>query len=207
MPYGYLGQNQPNQTVSNSGVFSITDVAELQSQGKLGGSLELIEEQTVSSAVASIDFINLENNPYDVYFLQVNNIKTSASSQARLRFSNDNGSSFISTGYNFSNFRLTTAGSSSDTKNTNHTQINTNLVSDTTSNVSANGYFYLYDLLDSTKYSFANYHIMADYSAGARTSYGGGNLATAEVHNAVTIQASSGNLTSATMKLFGVKKI
>jgi len=39
MPYGYLGQNQPNQTVSNSGVFSITDVAELQSQGKLGGSL------------------------------------------------------------------------------------------------------------------------------------------------------------------------
>ena len=47
MPYGYLGQNTPNQTVSNSGVFSISDVASLEKQGKFGGSLELIEEQTI----------------------------------------------------------------------------------------------------------------------------------------------------------------
>ena len=68
MPYGYLGQNQPNQTVNNSGVFSITDVAELQSQGKPGGSLELIEEQTVSS-VSGVDFINIKENVYDVHYL------------------------------------------------------------------------------------------------------------------------------------------
>ena len=202
----YLG-TQPNDVKKNTGLYTPSEILQLTKDGSWGGSLELIEEQTVSSAVASIDFIDLENNPYDVYFLQVNNIKTSATSQARLRFSNDNGSSFISTGYNFSNFRLTTAGSAADSKNTNHAQINTNLLSDTSSNLSANGYFYLYDLLDSTKYSFANYHIMADYSSGARTSYGGGNLTTAEVHNAVQIEPSSGNLTSATMKLFGVKQI
>ena len=71
MPYGYLGQNTPNQTVANSGVFSITDVAELQSQGKLGGSLELIEEQTYSSTVSAIDFTSIKEDVYDVHFLTV----------------------------------------------------------------------------------------------------------------------------------------
>jgi hypothetical protein len=51
MPYGYTGQNLINQTVKNSGVFSISDVADLEKQGKFGGSLELIEEQTISTDV------------------------------------------------------------------------------------------------------------------------------------------------------------
>ena len=71
MPFGYTGQNQPKQTVSNSGVFSITDVAELQSQGKLGGSLELIEEQTVSGSPTSLDFTSIKENVYDVMFLTI----------------------------------------------------------------------------------------------------------------------------------------
>ena len=66
MPFGYTGQNQPKQTVSNSGVFSITDVAELQSQGKLGGSLELIEE-TNCYGVSVVDFTDLKN--YDVHIM------------------------------------------------------------------------------------------------------------------------------------------
>tara|TARA_R100000808_G_scaffold5062_2_gene15677 strand:+ start:9292 stop:9912 length:621 start_codon:yes stop_codon:yes gene_type:complete len=206
MPYGYLGTT-PNQQLKNSGVFSVEEALALQNVGELGGSLEHIETQTVSSAVSSVDFINLADNPYEVYFLQVNNIKTSATSQARLRFSNDNGSSFISTGYEYANFRLTTGGSAAGSNNTNHAQINTNLLSDTTSSVSANGYFYLYDLVNSSKYSFATYHVMGDYSPDTRTSFGVGLLPTAEVHNAFTIQASSGNLTSATMKLYGIKEL
>ena len=74
MPYGYLGQNLPNQTVSNSGVFSISDVADLEKQGKFGGSLELIEEQTFSN-VASVEFTAIQENKYDVHFLQCENIQ------------------------------------------------------------------------------------------------------------------------------------
>ena len=71
MAYGYLGQNTPNQTVNNSGVFSITDSKNLQSQGKLGGSLELIEEQTVSGVSASrFHLTNIKQNVYDVLLLQ-----------------------------------------------------------------------------------------------------------------------------------------
>ena len=77
MPYGYLGQNTPNQTVSNSGVFSISDVADLEKQGKFGGSLELIEEQTVSSAVTTIDFTSIQENKYDVHLLTFDNVQNS----------------------------------------------------------------------------------------------------------------------------------
>jgi len=89
MPYGYLGQNTPNQTINNSGVFSITDVAELQSQGKLGGSLELIEEQTYSSAVSFVDFTSIQENKYDVHLLQYSNVSStepSAGVNLNIRF-------------------------------------------------------------------------------------------------------------------------
>ena len=48
MPYGYLGQT-PNQQFKNSGVFSVGDAKALTDVGQLGGSLELIQEQTFSS--------------------------------------------------------------------------------------------------------------------------------------------------------------
>ena len=81
MAYGYLGQNTPNQTVNNSGVFSITDSADLESQGKLSGSLELIEEQTVSS-VSTVDFTSIKQNVYDVLLFQYNNFVPTADSNS-----------------------------------------------------------------------------------------------------------------------------
>ena len=37
MPYGVLG-SQADQTAKNFGVFSVNDVADLEKQGKFGGS-------------------------------------------------------------------------------------------------------------------------------------------------------------------------
>ena len=83
MPYGYLGQNLPNQTVSNSGVFSISDVADLEKQGKFGGSLELIEEQSASST--KVIFSAIQENKYDVHYLTVENVTMSSSGKVYLR--------------------------------------------------------------------------------------------------------------------------
>jgi len=168
------------------------------------GKLELIETQTVTSGT-SVDFIDLADNPYNVYFLTVNNLQTSATSQAGLRFSNNNGSSFISSGYQYANTRGSVGGGTSDGESTSHPQINTNLLSDTATGMSANGYFYLYNLLDSSKYSFANLHIFASYSADpGRYSFGGGVLPTAETHNAFQLFATAGNITDATISLYGI---
>jgi len=67
MPYGYLG-TEPNQKVKNAGVVDVNDVAKLQSLGQWGGSLELIETQTVSAS-STIDFTTIHQDKYDVHKL------------------------------------------------------------------------------------------------------------------------------------------
>jgi hypothetical protein len=85
MPYGYTGQNLINQTVKNSGVFSISDVADLEKQGKFGGSLEHISTTTFSS-VSEVD-ITSGFTGYDVFQVQVTKLVGSTAPQNfRIRF-------------------------------------------------------------------------------------------------------------------------
>ena len=49
----YLG-TQPNNVKQNTGLYTPSEILELTKDGSWGGSLELIEEQTYSGAVASI---------------------------------------------------------------------------------------------------------------------------------------------------------
>jgi len=199
MPYGYLGQNQPNQTVSNSGVFSITDVAELQSQGKLGGSLELIEEQTISSG-STLDFTNLKN--YDVLFAQGINIETASSSTPiSIRVSNDGGSTFEATNYQYALQSGTTSGSFNEARSTSTTSI-PYFTSDS-ANQNRNAYCYLYNLQNSSKYSFFTYQSMEQ----ANMIFGGGVYAVAETINAIRFLTTNSNAWTGTIKLYGVKQI
>jgi len=208
MPYGYLGQNQPNQTVSNSGVFSITDVAELQSQGKLGGSLELIEEQTVSG-VSSIVFDDLKENKYDVHLLQCIGLYASTSTHINLRFSNDNGSTFESSNYQYAIQYIGTNGANGVIQSTTGTEI-TNITSDNNNSTQAGGaYHYLYNLGNSSKYSFTTGQIMDGNTNVAGvffTQFQGGVYAVAETINAFNLFATSGTVTG-TARLFGIKQI
>ena len=204
MPYGYLGQNQPNQTVSNSGVFSITDVAELQSQGKLGGSLELIEEQTASTS-ATLDFTNLGN--YDVHFMTFNNFQadTTSSAGAYGRLSNNGGSSYISTSnYQRAFFRISTAGATTEIRSTTETEFDSFFSIDS-DYPSSQGYAYFYNLLNSSKYSFVTFQSWN--SVTPWTYFGGFVLPVAETHNALRIFPSVNNFLTGTAKLYGVKQI
>mgnify|MGYP003118750348 CR=1 FL=1 len=63
MPYGYLGTT-PNQQLNNSGVFSVEEALALQNVGELGGSMELIDEETISSGTATVDFTSIKENIY-----------------------------------------------------------------------------------------------------------------------------------------------
>ena len=76
MSYGYLGVT-PNQKVANNGVFSITEVNDLIEQGSWGGSLELIQYQTVSSVSTVITPLpTFDNNPQVVMAdVQVQNMQ------------------------------------------------------------------------------------------------------------------------------------
>lgn len=206
MAYGYLGQNTPNQTVNNSGVFSITDSADLESQGALGGSLELIEEQTISTAFA--DFTNLGN--YDVHLFQLNNVVPNTNGHnVGMRFSNNGGTSFISSGYQYA-WQRGYPSTFTELRSTSADRILLNGGIGTGATDSVNGFIYCYNLGNSSKYSFVTQQLIASLSSSslfAIFSFGGGVLPTAEIHNSVRFGSDSfSTLTSGTIKLYGVKQ-
>ena len=208
MPFGYLGTT-PNQKLKNSGVFSVSEALQVQKDGEWGGSLQLIEEQTISSSYA--DFTSLKENKYDVLMFQLEKVTpTTNGHNIGFRFSNNGGTSFISSGYQYAWQRgypsafLEINSASSD-------RILANGGIGNGSEDGLNGYIYLYNLGNSSKYSFANWQLNGSYSSVSYFtifSFGGGLLPTAEVHNAVRFGSDSFNtLAGGTIKLYGVKQI
>jgi len=197
----YFG-TQPNDVKKNTGLYTPSEILQLTKDGSWGGSLELIEEQTVS-AVSTVDFTDLKN--YDVHFLSINGLNSSTTNQFYIRLSTDSGSSFISSGYQYAFNRGTTAGSFIESKSTSSSQINTGVISSTTVN-RGNAYIYFYNLLNSSKYSFCTFQSFSSAGADQRFTFGGGVLPTSATHNAFQIQASTGT-TSGNIKLYGGKQI
>ena len=202
MPFGYTGQNLPNQTKSNSGVFSISDVADLEKQGKFGGSLELIEEQTVSGATSSINFTNIKGAKYDVHFLTIVGYETNGggSEFIRIRFSNDGGSTYESSNYQVAQQVCATGGTFTEVRSTSDTAIE---LSYTNNTEQGNNYVYLYNLNNSSKYSFATFQGLKE---GADISFGGGVYAVAETINALQVVTGTA-CDKANIKLYGVKQL
>ena len=67
----YIG-TQPNNVKKNIGLYTPSEILQLTKDGSWGGSLELIESQTVSSASA-VDFTSIKGNVYDVHLLELIN--------------------------------------------------------------------------------------------------------------------------------------
>ena len=197
----YLG-TQPNDVKKNIGLYTPSEILQLTKDGSWGGSLELIQEQTVSG-VSNTDFTSIKENVYDVHFLQFYMSEVTAA--VRLQLSNDSGSSFITSGYQFALEFGRTSGTFGEDKTTSGASISD--FGSGGSGLEKNAYVCLYNLGDSSKYSFAtnmmfNNHPSISYYMG----YGCGVLPTAETHNALRLDGVSGTMTGEA-KLFGIKQL
>ena len=210
MPYGYLGV-KPNQKVKNAGILDVTDAAILDNNGELGGSLELIEEQTISSAVASLDFTSIKGSKYDVHLLQIGNIIPATDAQPTfLRFSNDGGSSFeAGTNYKYA-FQNGGYGSGTfeEHKSTGTSAIYITNNTGNATNETINLYCYIYNANNSSEYTYATFQgVFMFTTANMVMNFGGGVYDTAETINGFQILKNSGNMTQGFAKLYGVKQI
>ena len=208
MPYGYLGQNQPNQTVNNSGVFSITDVAELQSQGKLGGSLELIAEETISSATV-VDFLNIQENKFDVHYLTYDNVLFANETSFEAVSFQLYESGVLETGsvYQYAHQYGTSSGSFAENKSTGTASVLVSIASGNTTPETSNGYIYFYNLGNSAKYSFATFH-NTQFSTGTNDytmTFGSAVLPQASTVDGIRFKSqNTANLTQGTISLYGI---
>jgi len=203
MPYGYLGQNQPNQTVSNSGVFSITDVAELQSQGKLGGSLELIASQTFTTTT-NVDFTAIQESIFDVHYATISvDRQTTSNESIGIQFY-ESGVLETASVYQFAYQNGEAGGTFSESKSTGNNRLFATQFVDAGNDKFSYNYFY--NLGDSAKYSFQTMHSTAIQGTNYKMRFGGGVLPQASTVDGIRFTSPSGTMTG-TIKLYGVKQI
>jgi hypothetical protein len=201
MPYGYLGQNTPNQTVSNSGVFSISDVASLEKQGKFGGSLELIEEQTFS-ATTTIDFTSIQGAKYDVMVAQLIDVQTNGGNDnIDMRFY-ESGVLETASVYQYA-LQYGYPSTFGETKSTGADRM---VIAPNQNSENTDGYIYLYNLNNSSKYSF--YTVQTTNLSGGNLFFyfGGGVLPQASEVDGIRFFSDTYNL-EGTIKLYGVKQL
>ena len=205
LKYGYKGAEPTQSFGNNTGVFDPNDINNLIADNKWTsfGQLELIETQTVSS-VSALDFTSLGS--YNVHFVTLNNIKVGTDAQTfSTRFSNDGGSSFISSSsYQYAKQYGYASGAFNEFKAVT-TSILNSFSNGTATGESSNFYCYFYNLLDSSKYSFQTSHSTDLNSAvDGGFVFGSAVLAVAEVHNAIRFYPASGTF-SATASLYGIR--
>jgi hypothetical protein len=207
--YGYIADTGPTQAYgSNSGVFDPADINDLIAENKWSGvgTLELIETKTGSST-ASLIFTDIKETEYDVHFVTWNNFQ-SATTNKRLVLR------FYESGVEESGsvYRYGTQGCRTDLFGENNSNgvdsifLGTN--TSTSANQSDNGYLYIYNAGDSSKYTYTTQHSTGMYQSGPNyaTYFGGAILAQASVVDQLKFfVTSSTNIDHIDISLYGIR--
>ena len=189
--------------MANSGVFNIDDINFLKDNQQYPnfGQLELIQTQTVSS-VTAVNFQTLGD--FNVHFLTLTNMESSTNNiRYGLRFY-ENGVLETGTNYVWTYAQQLSNASGSELGETSRTSIAIQIEQPTGFN--SGGYTYLYNLLDSTKYSvITNQHIRVSNSMIAE--FGMGVLSQASLVDGFQISGydSSTPSFSGTLSLYGIR--
>ena len=205
--YGYIPESPAQSWVSNKGIFTPNDIYDLTRDDKFKnlGQLELIETKT-GSGVSAIDFTSIKGSTYNVHFLTITDFQIATDGQPMgLRFSNG---SFISSGYQWGLQIGQADGTTDEARSTSSTYLELNRFNGNATNEKANGYVYLYNLGDSTKYSFYTSQVTAtlEYSTRYGMQFGSGVHPTAETFSGIRLTTTSGNISASSVSLYGIKE-
>jgi hypothetical protein len=205
LKYGYKGAEPTQSFGNNTGVFDPNDINNLIADNKWTsfGQLELIETQTYSSPVSSVQFTSIQESTYNVHFLTMNNIQFVSGANMDTRLSTNGGTSYISSGYQLATLSGNASGTFSESSSTNNNAFS---VYGANSVNPQNAYAYFYNLGDSSKYSFQTLHSTIDDDSTYLMRFGSGVLPQANVVNALEVRSSTGiNFSSFDISLYGIR--
>ena len=170
------------------------------------GKLELIETQTISSGVPFVHFSNIKEDIYNVHFLTYNNITFAPSGITYIGYQLTEGGTLETAGvYQYAEQACQSNGTFTETSQTTSTFLGLGNYAIGASN----GYCYLYNLGDSSKYSFISFHNVntdADASPSeAVANFGSGVLPQASSVDGIRFTGAGGaNLSSFNISLYGI---
>ena len=195
----YIG-TQPNDVKKNTGLYTPNEILQLEKDGHWGGSLELIQSQTVSG-VGIVDFTDIKENLYNVHFM-TGIVTGNGNNRPWLRFF-ENG--VIETGSVYQGaYQQQTVSGSAENKGTSLTNLDF-FVGASEVGESSVAYCYIYNAGDSSKYTFQTQQ--GFMSSTVRAEFGGGVLPQASVVDGFRIQSTGETTINGTIKLYGVKQI
>jgi len=173
----------------------------------MAGSLIKIDEEIVTSAVASVSLTGIDST-YDVYMVKANNVSTTDdNSSIRLRVTTSGGGAQSTSNYDMAYKVLKSDAAFIDKSDTD--EDNMHLFYAGISNVAAenfNAIMYLFNFNNASEYSFVTTEVsVLQYTGHLDGIQGGGVYTVAEAHNGVQIFVPN-TLDSGTFSLYGLKK-
>tara|TARA_Y100000004_G_scaffold142701_1_gene162309 strand:- start:26 stop:547 length:522 start_codon:yes stop_codon:yes gene_type:complete len=173
----------------------------------MAGSLIKIDEEIVSSAVASVTLGGADwDSSYDVYMVRFNNMKPdtdSVSLNARLTVS---GSPDTSSNYDRAMKELRSDGAFNNYSGTNQSGMFLDSTG-TGTGEQINGVAYLFNFNNASEYSFLTFeNTVLDAGGNNRGRQGGFVLTVAQATDGIQFYFGSGNIAGGTFTLYGLKK-
>ena len=207
--FGYIPESPAQSFGNNKGIFTPTDIYDLTRADKYTnyGQLELIETVVADDTVTSYDFDNLGD--YNVHFFTANDITSDNTTSQNLDIRVKVSGTAQTSGYKFAQQNTSTkSGGFSESKSTSFGQFIWLPNVDFETNGTANGYAYIYNAIDSTKYTFGTFHtVVKQDQHSPKSTFGGNVFTTANTCSGFRVfLATSGNITGGTISLYGIKE-
>ena len=207
--YGYIGKDGPTQAIkSNAGVLTPKEHRDLIIDDKLfiAGQIEHISTTEISSGTTNFDITELQQDKYNVLLFTLNDVTGASGGGLEIQYYEDlSGTSTLETAsvYQWAHQNNNADASNSESRNT----VGYNAFGN--GGLPNNGFMYLYNAGDSTRYTFATWHSTNMASATLYNSCWGSNVMTqTSVVDGIRfrISSSSINFSSGTISLYGIKE-
>jgi len=206
--YGYVGVDIPEQSFgANKGVFDPAEINELVADNKWTqfGQWELNETITISGTPSTVAFSNLGN--FNVHLLTLTNYEATTDGEgAFLRTSSNGGTTMKTSGYQYAYIIGDANGNFTEDNSTSFSRFAKIGKSGAGANEKSNSYTYLYNLIDSSKYSFTTTMITSfTDSVEYEMRFGSSVSPVAEAVNYLQVDGA-GTMESGVLSLYGIKE-
>ena len=200
----YLG-SQPNNVRKNIGLYTPSKILQLTKDGNWGGSLEFIKQVDVSSSSTCV-ITDIKEDIYDVHYFTFTLTGSHQDHTLFINFSEDGGSSYVTSNYAYSKSYGQTNGTFNQATNNGTSYIQ--LAQSVDSNLGCYNYGYFYFLGNASRKSYYSGFSVFERSGDSgvkRFEFGGGNQFDDKSIDAIKIYPNVGTMTG-TFKLYGVKE-
>ena len=171
----------------------------------MAGSLIRIDEEIVTSAVASVSLTGIDST-YDVYMVKINNVQSVNDNVGVYIRVTTSGTADSDSEYDYANKGLRADSAFDNNSATNQDKAIFGISGTGTGEI-MNGIFYCFNFNNASEYSFITQEISQISSSGLHRGRQGGAVHTvASASDGMQFLMSSGNIASGTFTLYGLKK-